>query len=63
MAKRKFKVNVGGYVSMYRERTLTVSATDPEEAMNKAVAKFIELSQKKPGDMCDDGTVNWIEPE
>lgn len=62
MAKPKFKVNVGGYVSVCRERTLTVSAETSMEAMDKAVAKFIELNQSKPGDMCDDGTVNWIEP-
>ena len=61
MAKPKFKVNVGGYVSTYRERTLTVSADTSMEAMDKAVAKFIELEQKNPGDMCDEGTVNWIE--
>lgn len=57
----KFKVNVGGFVSTYRERTLIVYADDESEAMLKAELKFVDLQQIKPGNMCDEGTINFIE--
>ncbi len=59
----KYKVNVGGYVTVYRERTITVSADTQEEAEEKAIDKFVTLQQsgKKWAD-CSDGTINSIEP-
>lgn len=59
----KFKVKVGGFVSTYRERTLIVHADDDESEANekKAELKFIDWQQIKPGNMCDEGTINSIE--
>ena len=57
----KYKVNVGGFVSTYRERTLIVFAEDENEAAEKAELKFIDLQQQKAGNMCDEGTINEIE--
>lgn len=56
----KFKVNVGGYVTAYRERNLIIYADDEAEAEKKASDKFVDL-QQKPGHMCDEGTINYIE--
>ena len=57
----KYKVNVGGFVSVYRERNIIVHAEDEAEAAEKAELKFIELQQQRPGSMCDEGTINSIE--
>lgn len=57
----KYKVEVGGYVSAYRQRTMTIYAKNEVEAADKAIEKFINLQQERPGDMCDEGTVNSIE--
>lgn len=57
----KFKVNIGGFVSTYRERNLIIYANDESEAMEKAELKFIDLQQIKVGNMCDEGTINSIE--
>lgn len=57
----KYKVEVGGYVDIYRQRTMTIYAKDEEEAKDKAISKFMEVQQERPGDMCSDGTVNSIE--
>jgi hypothetical protein len=57
----KFRVQVGGFVSVYRQRTLTVHASMEEEAMEKAVEKFVELQQADGISICDDGNVNFIE--
>lgn len=57
----KFKVNIGGFVTSYRERTLVVYASNEAEAENKAIDRFVALQQQKPGNMCDEGIVNHIE--
>lgn len=57
----KFKVNVGGFVTTYRERNILVYADNEAEAAEKAVDKFVNLQQIKPGNMCDEGVVNNIE--
>lgn len=54
----KFVVDVGGFVTVYRNRKITVYANDETEAEQKAIDKFIEI-QSQSGD-CDDGTVNEI---
>jgi hypothetical protein len=57
----KYQVEVGGFVSTYRQRTYIVFATSEEEAKDKAADKFIKDQQNgKPGNMCDEGTVNYI---
>lgn len=57
----KFKVQVGGFVSVYRERNLIVHAENAAEAAEKAIAKFVELQQANGNAMCDDGNVDFIE--
>lgn len=57
----KYKVEVGGYVTVYRQRVITVFADSESEAGEKAVDKFVDLQQSCSGaPMCDDGTVNSI---
>jgi hypothetical protein len=57
----KYKVEVGGYVSTYRHRSLTVYADNEEEAAQKAELKFIDLCQSIPGNMCSEGNIDSIE--
>jgi hypothetical protein len=68
----KYKVEVGGFVSTlnrkedgfvdrFRHRTLIVYAKNETEAKEKAEMKFMELCQKKPGNMCNEGNVDSIE--
>lgn len=57
----KYKVEVGGFVSTYRQRTFIVHGADEAEAEQKAIEKFINAQQIKAGNMCDDGTINAIE--
>lgn len=68
----KWKVEVGGFVSTFlkssdgfedrfRHRTLIVYADTVEEAKEKAEAKFMDLVQKKPGNMCNEGNIDSIE--
>ena len=57
----KYRVEVGGFVSTYRRRTLTIYAEDEIEASDKAIEKFMELQQEKVGNMCDGGVINNIE--
>lgn len=54
----KYEVEVGGFVTVYRQRKLTVYATNEAEAEQKATDKFVELQSEK-GD-CDEGQVNSI---
>lgn len=56
-----YKVEVGGFVSTYRQRTYDIYADSEEEASEKAIDKFIFDQQNgKPGNMCDEGQVNEI---
>ena len=57
----EFKVEVGGFISVYRQRSLIVHADSEEEAGEKAICKFMDLQQERIGNMCDDGTINSIE--
>ncbi len=56
----KYKVEVGGFVSTFRQRTFTVHADNETEAENKAINRFVECQQQKAGNMCDGGTVDSI---
>lgn len=56
----KYKVNVGGFVSFYRERTLTIHAKSEDEAIEKALDKYDEIQRASGGDL-DRGTINSIE--
>lgn len=59
---KKYKIEVGGFVTVYRHRIITVSADTPEEAKKKAVKKFVDLQQNGSGSpMCEDATVDSIE--
>lgn len=55
----KYSVVVGGFVTVFRSRKLTIYANDMDEAELKAIDKFI-LIQSERGD-CDDATVDCIE--
>jgi hypothetical protein len=58
----KYKVEVGGFVSVYRQRVIIVHAKTEEEAKEKACSKFVDLQHSGSGSpMCDEGTVNSIE--
>ena len=57
----KYKVEVGGFVTVYRKRTFTIYATDETEAEEKAIDRFIDAQQNKTGNVCEEGTVNSIE--
>lgn len=57
----KYKVEVGGFVSTFRKRNITVYADTEDEAKEKAVGKFMDLQQANGYSMCDDGTVDSIE--
>lgn len=67
----KFEVEVGGFVNTFnktedgfvdrfRHRKLIISANNEEEAKEKAEQKFIDLCQKRPGNMCDEGHIDSI---
>ena len=56
----KYKVEVGGFVSVYRHRTFTIYAADETEAEEKAIDRFI-YAQNINCNMCDEGTINSIE--
>ena len=56
----KYRVEVGGFATVYRQRTLVIYADNEAEAEDKAIDKFIELQQASGAD-CDDGTINNIE--
>ena len=57
----KYLVNIGGFVSTYREEDIIVEADNYDEAKIKAELLFIDHQQKeKAGNMCDDGVINDI---
>lgn len=55
----KFEVEVGGFVTVFRQRKLIVFAKDEDEASRKAADKFVDL-QSKSGD-CDEGHVDSVQ--
>lgn len=68
----KYRVEVGGFVSTFnrkedgfvdrfRHRTLIVYAKNEEEAKEKAELKFMDLCQRKPGNMCNEGNIDSVE--
>lgn len=57
----KFRVEVGGFVTVFRKRNLVVFADSVEEAEAKAIEKFVKVQQAAGGDLdCGDVTVNDI---
>ena len=67
----KWRVEVGGFVSTFskteddfvdrfRHRSLVVYADSEDESKYKAELKFIDLCQKRPGNMCDEGHIDSI---
>lgn len=42
----KYTVKIGGFVTAFRERKLTVYANDKAEAEKKAIDKFCKIQQK-----------------
>lgn len=57
----KYKVTVGGFVSVFRKRNLVIHAKSEEEAAEKAVDKFMEIQQSDRSSMCNEGIVESIE--
>ena len=55
---KKYYVEVGGFVTVWRHRCLEVNADNEEEAKAKAVDKFIKIQSKK--DDCDSAEVLGI---
>lgn len=60
----KYKVEVGGFVSTFRkgadafvsefrQRRLVIYAETAQEAKEKAIDKFVDLSQQRVGNMCE----------
>lgn len=56
----KFKVEIGGFVSTYRQRTFIIHAANESEAAEKANDRFVDAEQKRVGNMCDGGIINEI---
>ena len=57
----KYLVNIGGFVSTYREEDIIVEADNYGEAKIKAELLFIDhLQEEKAGNMCDEGFINDI---
>lgn len=56
----RYRVNVGGFVTVYRERNLTIHAKSKEEAIEKALDKYDALQRASGGDL-DRGTINNID--
>lgn len=57
----KYRVEVGGFASIFRHRVLTIHAANEEEAAEKAKTKFLDLVQSQPGTLCDDANIDSIE--
>ena len=57
----KYKVTVGGFVTVLRKRRLIVYASSESEAQEKAVEKFMEIQQSNGFSMCSEGTVESVE--
>ena len=57
----KYKVEVGGFVTVFRQRNLIISAENEDEAKEKAIDKFVELQVENGVNMCNEGTVDSIE--
>ena len=59
----RYHVEVGGFVTVYRRRTLVVHADTQEEAEQKAIDGFVDLQNAGSGSpICEEGIVNFIEP-
>jgi hypothetical protein len=67
----KYEVEVGGFVNTFsktedgfvdrfRHRKLIIYANNEEEAREKAEQKFMDLCQKRPGNMCDEGHIDSV---
>lgn len=59
----RYKVNLGGFVSVFRCRTITVYADSEAEAIEKASDNWYKVQQRVTGNMCGEPTVNSVEKE
>ena len=59
----RYKVELGGFVSVFRHRKMTVYADSEAEAIEKATDKWNEVQQRVPGNMCGDPTIDSVEKE
>ena len=56
----KYRVEVGGFVTVYRQRLITVTADSDSEAGNKAINKFIEQQLNGSGSpVCEGGNCKF----
>ena len=55
----KYEVEVGGFVTVLRQRKLIVHAIDEETAKEKAIDKFCKI-QTAAGGCCDNGIVDSV---
>jgi hypothetical protein len=58
----KFKVEVGGFVTVFRHRELTIYADNEAEAKEKARNKFFDLQNANPTAMISECTIDSVEP-
>lgn len=57
----KYLVNIGGFVSTYREEDIIVEADNYDEAANKAKTLFlIHQNEEQAGNMCDECVMHDI---
>lgn len=56
----KYKVEVGGFVTVFRKRNMIVYAKTDEEAKEKAIERFMEIQQSDGSSMCSDATAETV---
>lgn len=59
----KYKVELGGFVSVFRHRNLTVHADSESEAIDKATDIWYDIQQRVPGNMCGEPTIDRVTKE
>ena len=57
----KYKVELGGFVSVFRSRKITVYADSEAEAIDKATDKWYEVQQRVQGNMCGEPVIDGVE--
>ena len=58
----RYKVELGGFVSVFRHRKMTIYANSEAEAIEKASDKWYEV-QQHDGSMCGDPVIDSVEKE
>ena len=56
----KYIIELGGFVSVFRHRKMTVYADSEAEAIEKASDKWYQVQQQQAGSMCGEPTIDSI---